>query len=183
MGQIVVQVKAVGINRWIRIRSGTHVRKPNLPYTPGTDVGGVVAAVGAEVTGFKNGDRSTPTAPSVSTPTRSMCDSAKASASGSSLSHRLRRSINRTAPRGVLFDRAAHGPEHCSCTGQRRRRHRRDAAARAYGMRDRNRQHGQGAAPCTQAHECSPTAMPATGSNHAAHRWIRRGRDPRCSPT
>ena len=57
-GQVVVQVKAVGINPVdTYIRAGTYVRKPNLPYTPGTDVGGVVAAVGAEVTGFKNGDR------------------------------------------------------------------------------------------------------------------------------
>ena len=57
-GQVVVQVKAVGINPVdTYIRSGTYVRTPNLPYTPGTDAGGVVAAVGAEVTGFKNGDR------------------------------------------------------------------------------------------------------------------------------
>ena len=57
-GQVVVQVKAVGINPVdTYIRSGTYVRKPNLPYTPGTDAGGVVAAVGPEVTGFKNGDR------------------------------------------------------------------------------------------------------------------------------
>jgi NADPH2:quinone reductase len=57
-GQVVVQVKAVGINPVdTYIRSGTYVRKPNLPYTPGTDAGGVVVAVGAEVTSFKNGDR------------------------------------------------------------------------------------------------------------------------------
>jgi NADPH2:quinone reductase len=57
-GQVVVQVKAVGVNPVdTYIRSGTYVRKPNLPYTPGTDVGGIVAAVGREVTAFKSGDR------------------------------------------------------------------------------------------------------------------------------
>ena len=57
-GQVVVQVKAVGINPVdTYIRAGTNVRKPNLPYTPGTDEGGVVAAVWAQVTRFKNGDR------------------------------------------------------------------------------------------------------------------------------
>ena len=57
-GQVVVQVKAVGVNPVdTYIRAGTYVRKPNLPYTPGTDVGGVIVAVGPEVTGFKSGDR------------------------------------------------------------------------------------------------------------------------------
>jgi NADPH2:quinone reductase len=57
-GQVVVQVKAVGINPVdTYIRSGTYVRKPNLPYTPGTDVGGVVESVGANVTSVKKGDR------------------------------------------------------------------------------------------------------------------------------
>ena len=57
-GQVLVRVKAVGVNPVdTYIRSGTYARKPNLPYTPGTDVGGVVEAVGAEVTGFKKGDR------------------------------------------------------------------------------------------------------------------------------
>lgn len=35
------------------IRSGGHGRKPTLPYTPGTDVAGVVEAVGDGVTAVK----------------------------------------------------------------------------------------------------------------------------------
>lgn len=35
------------------IRSGAHARKPPLPYTPGTDVAGVIEAVGEHVTVFK----------------------------------------------------------------------------------------------------------------------------------
>ena len=39
------------------IRTGTYAMKPDLPYTPGNDGAGVVAAVGAEVRGAKVGDR------------------------------------------------------------------------------------------------------------------------------
>jgi len=39
------------------IRTGTYAIKPNLPYTPGNDGGGVVAAVGAGVTLAKVGGR------------------------------------------------------------------------------------------------------------------------------
>jgi NADPH2:quinone reductase len=57
-GQVLVRVKAAGINPVDSyIRSGTYPRKPNLPYTPGTDAGGVVESVGANVKGFKAGDR------------------------------------------------------------------------------------------------------------------------------
>src|SRR5262249_45898851 len=57
-GQVLVRVKAAGINPVdAYIRSGTYARKPNLPYTPGTDAGGVVEAVGANVKRFKAGDR------------------------------------------------------------------------------------------------------------------------------
>jgi NADPH2:quinone reductase len=57
-GQVVVRVKAVGVNPVdTYIRAGTYARKPNLPYTPGTDLGGVVEAVGAGVSRFKKGDR------------------------------------------------------------------------------------------------------------------------------
>lgn len=35
------------------IRSGTYSRKPSLPYTPGSDVAGVIEAVGEHVTLFK----------------------------------------------------------------------------------------------------------------------------------
>jgi len=57
-GQVLVRVKAAGINPVdTYIRSGTYARKPNLPYTPGTDAGGIIEAVGANVKHFKVGDR------------------------------------------------------------------------------------------------------------------------------
>jgi NADPH2:quinone reductase len=57
-GQITIRVRAVGVNPVdTYIRSGIYARKPNLPYTPGTDVGGVVQAVGADVTRVRTGDR------------------------------------------------------------------------------------------------------------------------------
>jgi NADPH2:quinone reductase len=57
-GQVLVRVKAAGINPVdTYIRAGVYPRKPNLPYTPGTDAGGVVEAVGASVKNFKVGDR------------------------------------------------------------------------------------------------------------------------------
>ena len=57
-GQILVRVKAAGLNPVdTYIRSGTYARKPNLPYTPGTDAGGIVESVGANVKKFKAGDR------------------------------------------------------------------------------------------------------------------------------
>ena len=47
-GQVTIRVRAVGVNPVdTYIRAGAYARKPNLPYTPGTDVGGVVQAVGA----------------------------------------------------------------------------------------------------------------------------------------
>lgn len=57
-GQVLVRVKAAGINPVdTYIRAGAYARKPDLPYTPGTDAAGVVEAVGANVQGFKPGDR------------------------------------------------------------------------------------------------------------------------------
>ena len=57
-GQILVRVKAVGVNPVeVYIRAGTYARKPDLPYTPGTDVAGIVEAVGAGVTRVAKGDR------------------------------------------------------------------------------------------------------------------------------
>src|SRR3954463_11549198 len=56
--QVLVRVKAIGVNPVDNyIRSGTYARKPSLPYTPHTDIGGVVEATGATVTTFKPGDR------------------------------------------------------------------------------------------------------------------------------
>jgi NADPH2:quinone reductase len=57
-GQVLIRVKAIGVNPVeVYIRSGTYARKPSLPYTPGTDVGGVVESVGPDVVRFKPGDR------------------------------------------------------------------------------------------------------------------------------
>ena len=57
-GQVVIRVRAVGVNPVeVYVRAGTYARKPNLPYTPGSDVGGVVEAIGAGVTSVKTGDR------------------------------------------------------------------------------------------------------------------------------
>ena len=57
-GQVLVRVHAVGVNPVeTYIRSGNYARKPNLPYTPGSDAAGVVESVGDEVGVFKPGDR------------------------------------------------------------------------------------------------------------------------------
>jgi NADPH:quinone reductase len=57
-GQVLVRVKAVGVNPVdTYIRSGVYPRKPNLPYTPGTDTAGIIESVGSNVTRFKAGDR------------------------------------------------------------------------------------------------------------------------------
>ncbi|XP_060085056.1 quinone oxidoreductase-like [Ylistrum balloti] len=56
--QILIKVAAAGVNPVdTYIRAGTYAKKPALPYTPGSDVGGVVEDVGSEVTNFKKGDR------------------------------------------------------------------------------------------------------------------------------
>lgn len=67
-GQVVVRVHAAGVNPVeAYIRTGTYASKPNLPYTPGTDAGGVVVAVGSGVKRFKEGDRVYTTGPSSGT--------------------------------------------------------------------------------------------------------------------
>ena len=56
--QVLVRVKAVGVNPVdTYIRAGVYPRKPNLPYTPGTDCAGLVESVGPNVKQFKTGDR------------------------------------------------------------------------------------------------------------------------------
>ncbi|HEY6359839.1 MAG TPA: NADPH:quinone reductase [Vicinamibacterales bacterium] len=56
--QVLIRVKAVGVNPVeTYVRSGSYARKPSLPYTPGTDIAGVVEAVGANVSTFEKGDR------------------------------------------------------------------------------------------------------------------------------
>jgi NADPH2:quinone reductase len=57
-GQVVIAVKAAGVNPVdTYIRGGTYARKPALPYTPGSDAGGVVESIGPGVTNVKTGDR------------------------------------------------------------------------------------------------------------------------------
>jgi NADPH2:quinone reductase len=49
-GEMVIRVRAAGVNPVdVYVRSGAYARKPNLPYTPGTDAGGVVESVGVGV--------------------------------------------------------------------------------------------------------------------------------------
>lgn len=56
--EILVQIKAAGVNPVdTYIRAGWYPQKPDLPYTPGKDAAGIVAAVGRNITGFKEGDR------------------------------------------------------------------------------------------------------------------------------
>ncbi|XP_021482430.1 quinone oxidoreductase isoform X2 [Meriones unguiculatus] len=56
--QVLIKVHACGVNPVeTYIRSGAYSRKPVLPYTPGTDVAGVIESVGDSVSAFKKGDR------------------------------------------------------------------------------------------------------------------------------
>ncbi|HEV8130554.1 MAG TPA: NADPH:quinone reductase [Acidobacteriota bacterium] len=56
--QVLVRIRAAGVNPVeTYIRTGTYARKPALPYTPGTDAGGVVESVGDGVTRVAAGDR------------------------------------------------------------------------------------------------------------------------------
>jgi len=49
-----VHVKSAGVNPVdTRIRTGGHVIKPSLPYTPGNDGAGIVESIGDQVTKFK----------------------------------------------------------------------------------------------------------------------------------
>jgi NADPH2:quinone reductase len=57
-GQVVVTVKAAGVNPVdTYIRSGAYAVKPPLPYTPGMDAAGMVAAVGEGVENLAVGER------------------------------------------------------------------------------------------------------------------------------
>jgi len=56
--QVVVRLRAVGVNPVdVYIRSGAYARKPALPFIPGSDAGGEIEAVGANVKQHKAGDR------------------------------------------------------------------------------------------------------------------------------
>jgi NADPH2:quinone reductase len=56
--QVVVRLRAVGVNPVdVYIRSGAYARKPALPFIPGSDAGGEIEAVGANVKSVGVGDR------------------------------------------------------------------------------------------------------------------------------
>jgi NADPH:quinone reductase-like Zn-dependent oxidoreductase len=58
-GTVVVQVKASGVgpwDSWIRTGKSTTTSEANLPITLGSDIAGVVTAVGAGVSDFRPGD-------------------------------------------------------------------------------------------------------------------------------
>lgn len=56
--QLMIKIEAAGINPVdTYIRNGTHAQKPDLPYTPGKDAAGTVAAVGSNISGLSLGDR------------------------------------------------------------------------------------------------------------------------------
>ncbi len=57
-GEVLVRIQAAGVNPVdTYIRTGMYARKPQLPYTPGADGAGTVAAAGEGVTHCKPGDR------------------------------------------------------------------------------------------------------------------------------
>jgi len=57
-GQLLIDVRASGINfADLMARAGTYPAAPKPPMTPGMEVAGTVAAVGANVQGFAVGDR------------------------------------------------------------------------------------------------------------------------------
>ncbi|OUR77796.1 hypothetical protein A9Q83_09770 [Alphaproteobacteria bacterium 46_93_T64] len=57
-GQVVVQNKIAGVSFAMSlVMAGKYQRKPPLPFTPGTEVSGVVHSVGAGVTRVASGDR------------------------------------------------------------------------------------------------------------------------------
>lgn len=57
-GQVLIDVKAAGVNPAdTYVRNGAYALLPELPYTPGADAAGTIAAVGEGVTQHKVGDR------------------------------------------------------------------------------------------------------------------------------
>lgn len=57
-GQVLVRIHAAGVNPYdTYMRSGTYAQKPALPYTPGSDGAGLIAAIGEGVKKVQAGDR------------------------------------------------------------------------------------------------------------------------------
>jgi NADPH2:quinone reductase len=58
--EIVIRVKAAGLNFFdTLIISGKYQHKPELPFSPGTEIAGIVTGLGRETKGFALGDRVT----------------------------------------------------------------------------------------------------------------------------
>ncbi len=57
-GEVCVRVKAVAFNFLdTLITRGKYQRKPDLPFSPGAEISGVIEALGPDVTGFRVGER------------------------------------------------------------------------------------------------------------------------------
>ncbi|MDB5948197.1 MAG: NADPH:quinone oxidoreductase [Massilia sp.] len=57
-GQVVIDVKAAGVNfPDVLIIQGKYQVRPELPFTPGGEISGVISAVGADVAGLNVGDK------------------------------------------------------------------------------------------------------------------------------
>lgn len=57
-GQVLIEVRAASLNYLdALIVQGTYQLKPQLPFSPGAEASGIVAEVGAGVTGYSAGDR------------------------------------------------------------------------------------------------------------------------------
>lgn len=58
IGEVVVQVRAIGVNPVeTYIRAGTYPKLPDLPYTPGGNVAGIISSRGPDVSQWQLGDR------------------------------------------------------------------------------------------------------------------------------
>jgi NADPH2:quinone reductase len=57
-GEVLIRVRAAGVNPVdTYLRAGTHGYRPEVPYTPGKDAAGVVAAVGEGISRVRPGER------------------------------------------------------------------------------------------------------------------------------
>jgi NADPH2:quinone reductase len=57
-GHVLIDVAVAGVNFADGlIVQGKHIVKPQLPYVPGIEAGGVIVAIGSDVSGFTSGDR------------------------------------------------------------------------------------------------------------------------------
>ena len=166
-----MRVRAAGVNPVdAYIRSGTYARKPPLPYTPGTDGAGEVEAVGADVKGFKAGDRvyiagdNVDGAGAGTYAEQALCAPTQLhrAARPRDRSPRARRSACRTARRTARSFSARNAQ-----AGRDRARPRRDAAAsasRAVRARARAR-HDASSAPAAPNAACRPCASTAPTSS------------------